>query len=153
MSDISTIIRSAEIGDIPQMAELLEDLFSIESGFSADFEKQVCGLTMLLNDPSGSSLIVVAVREDAIIGMGTVQLVVSTAEGGATGLVEDIIVQKDYRGTGIGTRILSQIHQWCKMRGATRLQLLADIDNTPACHFYSLRGWVVTNLVCLRKYL
>jgi GNAT superfamily N-acetyltransferase len=146
-------IRPAKPEDIPRLCGLLAELFSIETDFKIDLVKQVKGLTMLLHDPSDASLLVAAARGDEIIGMGTAQLIVSTAEGGAVALVEDIIVRKEYRGAGIGAGILSLIEQWCKERRATRLQLLADRNNTPALDFYSHRGWASTNLVCLRKYI
>jgi GNAT superfamily N-acetyltransferase len=146
-------IRTAMPADIPGMCDLLQDLFSIESDYSPDREKQVLGLVILLNDPGGSSLVVVAVRGGAVIGMGTVQLVVSTAQGGAVGLVEDIIVRQDHRGNGIGSRILSHLSEWSRMRGATRLQLLADANNARALDFYNNKGWSVTGLICLRKFI
>lgn len=146
-------IRPAKPEDIPWLCDLLAELFSIEADFEIDLAKQAKGLAMLLHDPADASLLVVAAKGDGIIGMGSVQLVVSTAEGGAAALVEDIIVRKEYRGAGIGAGILSLIEQWCKERGATRLQLLADRNNTPALDFYSHKGWASTNLVCLRKYI
>ncbi len=148
---MNVIIRPAQSEDLPGMCDLLHDLFSLESDFSPDREKQVRGLTMLLHDPADASLIVVAVQGDDVIGMGTVQLVVSTAEGGAAGLVEDIIVRKEHRRAGIGTGILSQIEAWCKARKATRLQLLTDRQNVRALDFYTHRGWVSTDLICRRK--
>ncbi len=135
MGRMQITIRAAEKRDIPGMCVLLRDLFSLESDFTPDREKQMRGLTMLLHGPAYASLIVVAAQNDEVIGMGTVQLVVSTAEGGAAGLVEDIIVRKEYRGIGIGTAILSRIEEWCKERKATRIQLLADSNNFSAWKF------------------
>ena len=40
--------------------------------------------------------------------MCTVQTLISTAEGGPVGLVEDVIVRADYRGHGIGARLLTE---------------------------------------------
>ena len=44
----------------------------------------------------------VAEIDGAVRGMCTVQLVISTAEGGLAGLVEDLVVDRTYRGQGIG---------------------------------------------------
>ncbi len=135
------------------MCDLLEDLFSLESDFSPDRDKQAHGLSMLLRFQGRGAMIVIATNGDSIIGMGTVQLMVSTAEGRVAGLVEDVIVRKEYRRTGLGTKILSRIEQWCGERKVARLHLLADRDNSSALNFYSRRSWSSTKLICLRKYL
>lgn len=147
------IIRQARPSDISGMCGLLEDLFTIESGFTPDIEKQVRGLSLLVADSVGSSFVAVATRGDVVIGMGSVQVVVSTAEGGPAGLVEDIIVRKDFRGRGVGSNLLARIAEWAGQNGITRLQLLAAVDNTRALDFYEGRGWNRTGLTCLRKLL
>ncbi len=146
-------IRSAKISDIPRMCDLLSDLFSLESDFSPDREKQVRGLRLLLDDTSGSSAVFVAEKDSEVIGMCSVQVLVSTAEGGKVGLLEDLIVKSDYRGSGIGTRLLSNIFAWCAVRNISRLQLLRDINNLKALEFYTGNGWSETRLVCMRKFL
>jgi GNAT superfamily N-acetyltransferase len=80
-------------------------------------------------------------------------MVVSTSEGGPAGLVEDIIVHKDFRGAGVGSDLLARIAVWAGQNGITRLQLLAAVDNMRALDFYERRGWNRTGLTCLRKLL
>lgn len=144
------IIRTARPGDIPRMSELLEELFSLESDFQPDVVKQVKGLSMLVADSSGSSLVLVAVDQDAVIGMATVQTLVSTAEGGRVGLVEDVVVDSRCRCRGVGTMLLARIIDWSRKNRFTRLQLLADRANHIAVDFYRTRGWSATSLNCMR---
>jgi GNAT superfamily N-acetyltransferase len=125
----------------------------IESDFSPGREKQARGLNLLIGDASGSSALFVAEKAGAIVGMCSVQALISTAEGGRAGLVEDLIVQREYRGKGIGTAILSRIFSWCSAREISRLQLLCDADNAGALRFYASDGWSATRLVCMRKHL
>ena len=66
-------------------------------------------------------------------------------------ILEDLVVHKDFRGQGMGTRLLSEIHAWCAARHLTRIQLLADKDNLSTLGFYSRKGWQTTRLVALRK--
>ncbi len=146
-------IRQAKAGDIPRMCDLLSDLFSLESDFSPDSEKQGRGLGLLLDDRSGSSAVFVAEKDGEVIGMCSVQVLVSTAEGAHVGLLEDLIVRSDYRGRGIGTRLLSGIFAWCAARSISRLQLLRDIDNLKALEFYTGNGWSETRLACMRRFL
>lgn len=151
MNDI--IIRQALPSDIPRLCSLLEDLFTLESDFTPDVEKQKHGVSMLVTDPAGAAFVAVAVKEIEIIGMATIQTLVSTAEGGRVGLVEDVIVRKDLRGKSVGTRLLDAVVDWSRGMKLKRLQLLADLDNLSALDFYRSRAWSATRLICLRKML
>lgn len=151
--DDDIITRQARPEDIPALCGILEDLFTIESDFTPDVEKQVKALSMLLTDSSDSSLVLVAVMEGKVVGMVSVQTLVSTAEGGKVGLVEDMIVDREFRRRGVGTLLLNHAVEWARNRKLKRLQLLADRENIPAVNFYARNGWIVTNLGCLRMLL
>lgn len=146
------VIRRATREDIPALCELLEQLFSIERDFRHDRKVQTRGLELLVNDPSGRSLIIVAEEGNDVIGMCSVQLVISTAEGRWAGIVEDLVIRNGHRGSGIGTRLLDEIGDWCRQKGISRVQLLCDRDNRPALDFYAANRWTVTNLSALRKF-
>lgn len=146
------IIRPARTGDIPRMADLLGELFSLEADFTPDRERQELGLGILAGRQRGTSLVLVAERRGIVIGMATVQMLISTAQGGRAGLVEDVVVDRVHRSEGIGTRLLGGLKDWARERQVTRLQLLADRDNIRAMQFYQADGWSTTSLVCLRKY-
>jgi len=146
-------IRPARPADIPKLCGLLTDLFTLESDFEPDVVRQVKGLSMFVNDPMGSSLVLVAVVDGNVVGMATVQTLISTAEGGRVGLVEDVIVAREFRGRGIGTMLLDRIGEWSRAQKLSRLQLLADRENRPALDFYSSSNWTSTRLICMRKML
>jgi GNAT superfamily N-acetyltransferase len=147
------LVRPARPADVSALCDLLADLFRIESDFSADPAKQANGLRLLLEDESGRSKVFVAVHEGRVIGMCSVQVIISTAEGRPAAIIEDLVVRREHRGFGFGTALLEIVREWCLVRGITRLQLLADKDNSKALTFYTNRGWCGTNLICLRKRL
>ena len=93
----------------------------------------------------------VAEVEGAVVGMGTAQLLISTAEGGVGALVEDIVVDTQWRGRGIGRKLVAALERWALDHGATRLQLLADRTNFSALDFYDRIGWRPTRMICLRR--
>lgn len=132
-----------------QLVYLLEKLFSIEEDFAFNEKLQRKGLQIMLENELGC--ILVAEADCKIVGMCSGQLTVSTAEGGASLLVEDVIVHEDYRGQGIGTRLMAWITEWGKGKGVSRFQLLADRNNKAALEFYKKIGWKTTELICLRK--
>lgn len=146
-------IREARTEDLDDLVELLGLLFSLESDFTPDQEKQREGLALMLG--KGPRVVLVAVSSDdgsgTVIGMATAQVVISTAEGGPALLVEDVVVRPEARGRGVGTALITRIEAWGKRMGATRLQLLADRDNTGSHGFYEACGFSPTNLVCLRR--
>ena len=144
-------IRKADQSDIPQMCDLLTELFSVEADFIADPDRQARGLQLLLEDKNLSLVLVAAVGNE-VVGMCSVQTLISTSEGSPVGLVEDVVVKSDHRGKGVGTALLSKIFAWCEGRGMTRVQLLADRDNREGLDFYASRGWTHTNLICMRKF-
>ena len=144
-------IRPASSGDLSTMTRLLQELFTIETEFEVDTEKQRYGLEMLLD--SSSAEVWVAERYGRVVGMVTVQLVVSTAEGGLSGLLEDLVVSSAYRRRGLGKALLSTAMKWAREQGATRIQLLADGRNVPAIIFYRKQDWKQTNMIALRRSL
>lgn len=144
------MIRSAKREDLDELMLLLQQLFGIEEDFDFDAARQRKGLELLLD--STSSVIMVAEEQHSVIGMGTAQLVISTAEGGPSLLVEDLMVNPSWQNQGIGSKLLQALDDWGAGRGARRMQLLADQTNSPALAFYHHEGWQQTQLICLRKF-
>ena len=142
---MNPLITTATEADIPELIGLLGKLFAIEQDFTPDVEKQRRGLTGLLASPFGQ----VAIARDAqgrAIGLATAQLVISTAEGAPSAWIEDVVIDADWSGKGLGRALLACVLQWARSRGATRAQLLADLDNAPALEFYEHLGWQSTRL-------
>lgn len=133
------------------MAELLHQLFAIEIDFTPEYAKQAAGLAQLIDRPSAK--IFVAEMDDEVVGMCTVQTLVSTALGQEVGAVEDVIIDVAHRGKGIGSALMHAVENWALLRGFGRLQLRADKDNAPALCFYRQQGWKRTNLIEWTKHL
>ena len=142
--------RCAHESDIPQLVLLLEALFSIEADFLIDSDKQARGLALLITSHKDCILIAELSGCHKIVGMCSIQTLISTAEGGVVGLLEDLIVAADYRQQGIATKLLDAAISWSKLQGLKRLQLLADKNNALALAFYQKQGWQPTQLICLR---
>ena len=144
-------VRTAKPSDIAQLVELLKELFTIKADFDFDQDKQAFGLNLLLESEKDCILVAVLPNSNKVLGMCTLQTLISTAEGGPVGLLEDLIVAADFRHQGIGTKLLAEAVYWAECQGLKRLQLLADKNNLPALNFYQKQDWELTQLVCLRK--
>ena len=140
-------IRHARADDTLAMAGLLGQLFAIEADFVADGQAQVRGLSLLLG---AAACLLVADEDGMVVGMVSVQSLISTAEGGVVGLLEDLVVAEECRGRGIGSRLLHAALDWAQAQGMTRVQLLADHNNAKALQFYAKHSFHKTQLVCLR---
>lgn len=144
-------IRKAQRKDIDQMLALLEELFSIEKNFVFDASKNRKGLEMFMEKSNDKALFVASCQEQ-VVGMCSVQTIISTAEGQKAGVIEDLVVDKKFRRNQIASSLLSTIDRWALKKGIKRFQLLADITNNIALDFYRGTGWTKTQLICLRKY-
>ncbi len=83
--------------------------------------------------------------------MVSAQLVISTAMGAPSAWIEDMVVLGQFRGQGVGTALLEKAKEWAKSKGAKRIQLVADADNTSALDFYKNLDWQPTRLFTWKK--
>ena len=150
MNCMTVLVREARISDLSCMVLLLKELFSIEEDFEFDEDLQTRGL-MLLVQEKNLCCVLVAESEERIIGMCTMQILISTAEGGCVGVIEDLVVAKEFRAQGVGKALLLNMQEKAKEQGLSRLQLLADRKNQQAIGFYGKMEWTQTQLFCLRK--
>jgi len=139
-------INNAQMQDIPALVQLLNALFSIEQDFQPNETRQEIGLALIIQNPSNAFIKVARDKEGDVIGMVSAQLVISTSQGATSAWIEDMIVAENYRAQGIGKQLLSAVLQWAKDQGATRAQLLVDLDNDPAIGYYEHLGWQTSRM-------
>lgn len=138
--------------DLDAMADLLAELFTLESDFSPEREKQLRGLRLILQTPSSGRLFVLRAG-DQVVGMANALLTISTAEGCPVLLLEDVIVNAAWRGRQLGRQLVEHVFDWARTSGITRVTLLADQDNAPALAFYSRLGFTPSAMRVLRRKL
>lgn len=139
-------ITDGQAGDIPDLVNLLNVLFTIEQDFTPDEEKQVTGLTRIIQNPNNAIVKVAKDQQGQVIGMVSAQLVISSAQGSTSAWIEDMIVAQDYRAKGVGRALLNAVTNWAKAKGATRAQLLVDLDNAAAVGYYDHLGWETSRM-------
>jgi GNAT superfamily N-acetyltransferase len=143
-------IDFASADELPQLADLLNELFELESDFRPQRDKQLRGLHMILDDPALGKLFVLRVG-GKVAGMANALITISTAEGARVLLLEDVIVNKEFRGGGLGRKLVEHVMAWAREQGMTRITLLADRDNRAAMEFYRKLGFVSSHMTVLRK--
>jgi RimJ/RimL family protein N-acetyltransferase len=147
-----TRIEPATIEDLPSLAELLTDLFSQESDFRPDFNNQMRGLRLILEQPSRGRIFVLR-SASQIIGMINLLFTISTAEGGFVIVLEDLIIAKSFRGQGMGSDLLRYAIDYVQQKGFLRITLLTDRVNAGSLTFFEKHGFQRSDMVPMRLFL
>ena len=143
-------IDFATSADLEALADLLAELFTLESDFRPEREKQLRGLRLILDNPQIGRLFVLRVDQE-VAGMANALITVSTAEGRAVVLLEDVIVKASFRGRKLGRRLVEHVFAWAAEAGMARVTLLADRENVRALAFYARLGFAPSAMQVLRK--
>ena len=147
MSD--TRIEPAIVEDLPELAELLADLFAKEADFRPDQAKQLRGLRMILEQPNKGRIFVLRSYEK-IVGMINLLFTISTAEGGAVIILEDLIICQEHRSHGFGAQLLEYALDFARQKDFQRITLLTDRLDEPAKHFFQQHGFYESGMVPMR---
>jgi RimJ/RimL family protein N-acetyltransferase len=144
-------IEPATLDDLPELIELLFELFSQESDFIPNREKEMRGLRLLLEQPSRGRVFVLR-SPNKIVGMVNLLITISTAEGGFVLVLEDLIVHREHREQGFGTQLLHYALDFAKKKKFLRITLLTDKPNERLKQFFARNGFVESNMIPMRMY-
>jgi GNAT superfamily N-acetyltransferase len=144
-------IEPATLDDLPELTELLFELFTQEADFLPNRDKETRGLRLLLEQPSRGRIFVLR-GSGKIIGMINLLITISTAEGGFVLVLEDLIIHRDYRHQGFGKRLLDYAVDFAKKKNFLRITLLADKPNERLKRFFFRNGFVESDMIPMRMY-
>ena len=143
------LITPANLTDVPQLADLLNLLFTQEADFTPDREKQERGLRLIIE--SAHVGVILAARDgDQVVGMVSLLFTISTAEGGRVCWLEDMVVRPDRRGGGLGSRLLQSAIAYARSHSFSRITLLTDKLNAGAIRLYGRHGFIVSEMTAFR---
>src|SRR5258707_8517254 len=110
-----TRIEPATIEDLSLLAELLMELFGQEPDFRPDYNNQMRGLRLILEQPSRGRIFVLR-SANKIIAIINLLFTISTAEGGFVILLEDVIISRNFRGQGMGSELLKYTFEYAQQK-------------------------------------
>lgn len=145
-------IRTAHIDDLESLIYLLNQLFSQDIEFEADYEKQKNGLKEILENPGIGEILVLTI-DGIITGMVSLLYSISTALGGKAAVLEDMIIDKNFRGKNYGKELINEAIRFARDKNVLRITLLTDFNNDPAINFYSNAGFVKSKMIPMRLIL
>src|SRR5256884_8159802 len=148
MSD-NVVIEPAPEADLDELSDLLGELFSEESDFRPNKEKQLRGLRLIFEQPNRGRVFVLR-RDNAIVGMINLLFTISTAEGGFVVLLEDLVVHKQFQGHGYGAKLLSHAIEFARQKNFLRITLLTDRPENLAQEFFRKHGFHESSMIPMR---
>ena len=135
----SFTLRDATEADLPDIVRLVRALAAYEKllheavGTEADFRAALFG-------PNPSVFCTLAEAEGKLVGQAIWFLNFSTFTGRHGLYVEDIFVEPEYRGLGIGEAFFRHLAALCAARGWARMEWQVLDWNEPAIRFYRKIG-------------
>lgn len=150
MSDDAPHVEPATIEDLPALIELVMNLLSGSSDFTADQVLQERGLRLILEQPSRGRIFVVR-NNDRIFGMVNLLFTISTARGGFVILMEDLVIHPDHRGQGYGEMLMNYVVEFAKQKNFKRITLLTDRMSAESQVFFEKQGFEHSHMIPMRR--
>ena len=91
----------------------------------------------------------VALRDDACIGVAYVSFIWALEHGGHAGWLEELYVVPEHRQGGVGTRLLEAICTNFRRRGVRKVRTMLARDNTLILSFFRSQGMTAGSLMPL----
>lgn len=129
-------VRAASSSDAQALAALLQQLGSDEPRADPTL------LALRLSELPNSRVVLVAERDGKLLGTCTVNLIEHLAHNFArSGVVEDVVVDADARGLGIGRALLAKAIERARAWGCYKLALSSSQSREAAHRFYQQLGF------------
>ena len=146
------VIQPATEADLDELSGLLGELFSEESDFRPNRERQLRGLRLIFEQPNRGRVFVLR-RDSVIVGMINLLFTISTAEGGFVVLLEDLVVHEGFRDQGYGGMLLQHAIEFAKQKGFLRITLLTDRPAIRSQNFFRRHGFYESPMLPMRLLL
>jgi ribosomal protein S18 acetylase RimI-like enzyme len=129
-------IRSCQLDDFSSVFDLFKQLWpSLELDYAAlhaVYERALSSATQQL---------IVGVQEDRIVGFCSLTLKNNFWKAGRIGNVDELVVDENYRGQGIGKKLMSKIEEIATGNQCSQIELDSSFHRKEAHRFYERIGY------------
>ena len=139
-------IRKATIDDqsgIYALIEQLKDYVKFERMSSN--QRSLKTLVNLINSPD--CVVLVAEDEGKIIGLLTMWARPTLFHGAKSALIDELIVDKTYRGRGVGKELVKNAFAEAKLRSCVEIEVSTEKTNRKAIEFYRKCGFTEEHIL------
>jgi len=133
-------VELATEADLPSIKPLLLELMDVmdnTEGFDVEQSFENCGV--LIKDPAHHML--VAKDKDTVVGFVNFTTRKTIMHPRPSGLIDELIVSRSYRGLGIGKQLLLAAIQKCRELECCEVEVSTEKSNTKAREFYQRCGF------------
>ncbi|MEU3947332.1 GNAT family N-acetyltransferase [Streptomyces sp. NPDC029526] len=144
MTDLE--IRAVVADDLPAIVGMLaDDPLGAQRESPDDLGPYLTALERLRADPHQH--LVVAVRDDRVVGTLQLTVIPGLSRRGATrSVIEGVRVHADERGSGLGTQLIEWAIDESRRQGCQLVQLTSDNTRTDAHRFYERLGFTASHV-------
>jgi GNAT superfamily N-acetyltransferase len=137
------VVRPATPGDVPAVLRMVQALAEYEKEPDAvEATEDDFGRALFPGHGHPTTFCHVAEVDGEVVGIAVWFLSFSTWTGRNGIWLEDLFVQPEHRGSGLGKDLLSSLAELCVERSYTRLEWCVLDWNTPSIAFYTSLGAV-----------
>ncbi|MFH9134855.1 GNAT family N-acetyltransferase [Streptomyces sp. NPDC017524] len=144
MSDLA--IRPAVPDDLPAVVAMLaDDPLGTQRESPDDLTPYREAFQRLADDPNQH--VVVAVRENRVVGTLQLTVVPGLSRRGATrSIIEGVRIHADERGSGLGTQLIQWAVDESRRQNCQLVQLTSDVTREDAHRFYERLGFTASHV-------
>ena len=128
-------IRSCKLDDFTSIFNLFKQLWpslELDCALYAVYEHALSSLTQHL---------IVGVQEDRIVGFCSLSLKNNFWKAGCIGNVDELVVDENHRGQGIGKKLINRIEEIAMSKQCKQIELDSAFHRKEAHHFYESIGY------------
>ncbi|MFF7161513.1 GNAT family N-acetyltransferase [Streptomyces sp. NPDC008086] len=139
-------IRAAVADDVPAIVDMLaDDPLGAQRESPDDLAPYLVALERLSSDPNQH--LVVAVREDRVVGTLQLTVIPGLSRKGATrSIIEGVRIHADERGSGLGTQLIEWAVAESRRQKCQLVQLTSDSSRVDAHRFYERLGFTASHV-------
>lgn len=130
------IVRNMKARDLPQLATLYEQFWG-EPSYPMKMQEQLEKMECM-----GTHIVLSAEEDGRLLG-SVMGIVCEELYGDCRPflVIENMIVDKEYRRVGVGRMLLAELERQAKKRGCTQMILVTEKSRRDACGFYESVGF------------
>jgi GNAT superfamily N-acetyltransferase len=138
---LAQAVRPAQVEDVARIRQLIIDLAAYERS-SDQVRVTEDQLRSVLFGPAPAAYALVAEKDGRVVGFALYFLNFSTWEGSHGIYLEDLFVEPEHRGAGLGRALLAALAALARERGYARVEWSVLDWNQPSIDFYGRVGAV-----------
>lgn len=144
MTDLA--IRPVALSDLPAVVAMLaDDPLGAQRESPDDLTPYNAAFQRLVDDPNQH--VVVAVREERVVGTLQLTIIPGLSRRGATrSVIEGVRIHADERGSGLGTQMIQWAVDESRRQDCQLVQLTSDVTRTDARRFYERLGFTASHV-------